>query len=338
MIYYFSLLILCITSALLSTLLTKLLIILLPKYGMLDVPSARRAHKKPTPRGAGIAFIIIFSLLLPAFEYLMFGKLNQTYIILEIFLPLSLISLWDDVSHVLISIRLLVHVICSFLAIMWLVHPNALFRFEIPIYLDLVIAAFALLNSINLYNFLDGIDGITVSETIHLSLTIIILCFFRYDIIVNADIILSTSTIILGWAAGFIYFNWQPAKIFLGDSGSITIGFLIGLCLITMSSSSYELFIACLIAPLYYILDGGLTILIRLYKGEKIWEPHLQHFFQKSVRNGYSHKEVVKRIVKCNLLLMVLSINALYYPLISLMCAFLTVSVTLIRSTYQKTL
>jgi UDP-N-acetylmuramyl pentapeptide phosphotransferase/UDP-N-acetylglucosamine-1-phosphate transferase len=140
------------------------------------------------------------------------------------------------------------------------------------------------------------------------------------------------ATIILGWSMGFIYFNWLPAQIFLGDVGSIGIGFLLGVCLLIIASASAKLFAACVIAALYYVADGGMTILIRLVKGERIWEPHLQHFFQKAVRKGDSHKKVVKRIMKCNILLMLFAVNALYYPVLSIIAAILIVMVTLIRS------
>lgn len=333
MTYYISgLLILGTVSTTASYLLTKLLINLLPKYGMVDAPSARRVHNKETPRGGGIAFVITFGMFLPLFEYCMFGQFERSYTILQIFLPISLVSFWDDISHVMIPIRLFIHVLCSFLAIMWLVHPSVVLSYGIPIYLDLTIAAFALLTFLNLYNFLDGIDGITVSETMHLSITIIILCFLSYDIIPNVDMVIIITTIILGWSIGFFYFNWQPAKIFLGDTGSISIGFLIGVCLLTVASASAKLFAACVIASLYYIADGGLTILVRIVKRERIWEPHLQHFFQKSVRKGHSHKKVVKRIIKCNLLLMILSIGSIYYPIISIIGALIVVLITLIRS------
>ena len=330
--YLLSLLILGTISTAASYLLIKLLINLLPKYGMVDMPGTRRVHDKETPRGGGIAFVIIFITLLPLFEYCMFGKFDRSPTVLQIFFPISLVSFWDDISHVMIPLRLTIHVLCSFLAIMWLVHPSIVLSYGIPIYLDLMIAAFALLTFLNLYNFLDGIDGITVSETCHLSITIIILCFLSYDIIPNVDMVIIITTIILGWAIGFFYFNWQPAKIFLGDTGSISIGFLLGVCLLTVASASVKLFAACVIASLYYVADGGLTILRRLIKGEKIWEPHLQHFFHKSVQKGRSHKQVVKRIIKCNLLLMIFSVGSLYYPIISIIGALIVVVVTLIRS------
>jgi UDP-N-acetylmuramyl pentapeptide phosphotransferase/UDP-N-acetylglucosamine-1-phosphate transferase len=315
-----------------SFILTRILIYIMPKLGIVDIPSKRRAHKQATPRGGGLSFIFIFSISLPIFEYIMRGSYSVSVDILQIFLPISLISFWDDVSHVAVPVRLFMHILCALLAVMWLVHPSTILHYEIPMSLDLAIGTFALLTFLNVYNFLDGIDGITVSESIHLSCTILLLCIFRYDIIPNVDIIIMIATIILGWSMGFIYFNWQPAQIFLGDVGSISIGFLIGVCLLIIASASAKLFAACVIAALYYIADGGMTILIRLVKGERIWEPHLQHFFQKAVRKGHSHKKIVKRIMKCNILLMLFAVNALYYPVLSIIAAILIVMVTLIRS------
>ncbi len=314
-----------------SFILTRALVTIMPKFGIVDVPNYRRAHSEITPRGGGLAFVIIFSISLPLFEYIIFGNVINAFNILQIFIPISIISFLDDISHIHVGPRLLVHMICSILAIKWLVHPNTILHCEICTNLDLIIGGLALLAFLNVYNFLDGIDGITVSESIHLSCTILLLCALRYNIIPNADMIIMIATIILGWSFGFIYFNWQPAKIFLGDIGSISIGFLLGICLLIIATASVKLFLACAIAALYYIADGGITILIRLVKGEKIWQLHLQHFFQKAVRRGKSHKEVVLQIAKCNILLMLFSVHSLYYPVLSIICSMVVVIVTLIR-------
>ncbi len=332
MSYIINLSILGVVAVIASLILTRGLIDFMPKLGIMDIPSARRSHTAPTPRGGGLSFVVVFSTLLPLFEYYLAGTVERSAAILQIFLPISLISFWDDVSHMNVVLRLIVHILCSLLAVMWLIHPSTILHYEIPMSLDLAIGAFALLSFLNVYNFLDGIDGITVSESMHLSATILMLCALRYDIIPNVDIIIFIATIIFGWSIGFVYYNWQPARIFLGDVGSISIGFLIGICLLTLASASAKLFAACVIAALYYVADGGMTILIRLVKGERIWEPHLQHFFHKSVQKGRSHKRVVKRIIKCNMLLMLFAVNSLYYPIISIIGALLVVIITLIRS------
>jgi UDP-N-acetylmuramyl pentapeptide phosphotransferase/UDP-N-acetylglucosamine-1-phosphate transferase len=312
--------------------LTKILIDLMPKLGIVDIPSTRRAHSQITPRGGGLSFVFIYSILLPIFEYMFVGSIEDSILVLQIFLPISIVSFWDDVSHVRIPLRLFIHILCSMLAIMWLVHPTPILHYEIPVYIDLAIGTLALLTFLNIYNFMDGIDGITASQSLHFSVTILLLCVVRYDLIPNVDMVIITAVIIGGWSLGFICFNWSPAKIFLGDVGSISLGFLIGVCLLIIASASAKLFAACVIASLYYIADGGMTILIRIVKGERIWEPHLQHFFQKSIQKGKSHKRTVKRIIKCNLLLMCFAVQSLYYPVISIIGATIIVMVTIIRS------
>ena len=178
---------------------------------------------------------------------------------------------------------------------------------------------------------MDGIDGITSVESIHLSLTIIVLCILRHEHIAKVDFILSMAILILGSSISFLFFNWSPAKIFLGDVGSISLGLINGLCFILLASSENKLFVSAVIACLYYIADGGGTILLRLTKGEKIWLPHLNHFFQQAVRKGMSHKTVSKKIALCNFILMILSIGALYYPIISLAFACTTTAIILIH-------
>jgi UDP-N-acetylmuramyl pentapeptide phosphotransferase/UDP-N-acetylglucosamine-1-phosphate transferase len=180
-----------------SFILTRILVCIMPKFGIVDIPSKRRAHKQATPRGGGLAFVLIFSIALPVFEYIMRGTYSGSADILQVFLPISLISFWDDVSHVMVPMRLFVHVLCASLAVMWLVHPSTILHYEIPMSLDLAIGAFALLTFLNVYNFLDGIDGITVSESIHLSITILLLCIFRYDIIPNVDIVIMVAQLVL---------------------------------------------------------------------------------------------------------------------------------------------
>ena len=326
------LIILILASFVLSVILVKGLIIILPKFNIVDQPGARRAHLKTTPRAGGLAFVITFLLLFPIFEYSILGSVYNSGNIIRIFAPIALVSFWDDVSDVHVLLRLLVHILCSLLAVMWLIHPYKILHSELSLSVDLIIGSFALLTFLNVYNFLDGIDGITASQTIHLSLTILILCFLKSDIIPNIWTIIVIASIILGWTCGFVLFNWQPAQIFIGDAGSISLGFLIGVCLLTIATGSERLFAACTIASLYYIADGGMTLLIRLVNGEKIWQPHLQHFFQKAVKKGESHKKVVIRIIKCNFILMLLAIGALFYPVICVILALLTVAITLIKS------
>jgi len=314
-----------------SILLIRLLIKQLSFFGIVDRPSDRRAHDRITPRGGGLFIVIILVIGLIAFEYLTKNTFNNSLKFIPIFLVISTISFLDDLRPINVFIRLVIHMSCAGLSVFLFLYPTSLFYHILPFGIDFIIATLLFTSFLNIYNFLDGLDGMTSIESIHLSITILIISVLNFDIIINVDLIIVISVITLGCSIGFLIFNWHPAKIFLGDVGSISLGFLLGFCLLLISASDPRLFIACVIASLYYIGDGGLTILIRLINKEKIWEPHLKHFFQKAVKNGMSTKQIIARVIICNFLLMLLAINALYYPIISIVLALSVVSVTLIN-------
>lgn len=321
-----------------TCLLTCLLVRILPYFGLLDIPNQRRAHKNVTPRGGGLAIVIMVTIAIIIYEYFFQVSSIGAIKILSILFVISMVSFLDDLIYIPIVIRLITHIVCSALAIILFVPPALLFHNELPPYLDFILSVIGLTAFLNIYNFLDGIDGITCSESIHLSITILILCYLKSDIIIHVNLIIALNIIILGSSIAFLLFNWQPAKIFLGDVGSISLGFLLGFSLLLISASSAHLFVASVIASLYYLADGGLTIIIRLINKEKIWQPHLKHFFQKAVQKGNSHKQVVSRVISCNLLLMLVSIVSLYFPVLSIMLAILVVMITLINFTKESSL
>lgn len=313
-----------------SIMLTKILIKQLTLYGIVDKPNYRRSHKNITPRGGGLAFVIIFSIGLPIFEYLNTGTVTRSGRLIPPLLAISAVSFWDDIKTVPVIVRFIVHLTCSGIAAYLFLFKNNITdpRFAL---IGFLVLSIALATFLNLYNFLDGIDGITGAQSIHLTLTIILLCYLKQDIIAYTGLILTIAVITLGYSIGFMLFNWHPAGIFMGDVGSISIGFLLGLCLLMIGTSSYHLLISMIIATLYYTADGGLTLVIRIVKKEKFWQAHLNHFFQQAVKKGITQKKVVLGIVLCNLHLMVLAVSALYYPITSMIIATIIVAITLIR-------
>jgi UDP-N-acetylmuramyl pentapeptide phosphotransferase/UDP-N-acetylglucosamine-1-phosphate transferase len=306
--------------------LTKYCIVLFKAKNIVDRPSHRRMHAEITPRGGGVAIVITFVL-----GFVLMSDASISLRLLPLLLIVAGISFMDDLRHVPAIVRLLTHVTVSAIVVYVFLWPQSLLHQALPIYIDYALVVLYFAGFINIYNFLDGIDGITAAESIHLSVTILLLCFFSADVIYQAHTVSIIAASILGCSASFLLYNWHPAKIFLGDVGSIALGFLLGLCLLLVATSSAKLFTSCIIACLYYIADGGVTILIRLARREKIWLPHLNHFFQQAVRGGMSHKEVVCKIAACNFCLMLLSLNALHYPIISLMVAIVIVTLLLIH-------
>ncbi|RYE06055.1 MAG: UDP-phosphate alpha-N-acetylglucosaminyltransferase [Rickettsiaceae bacterium] len=312
-----------------SYILIKIAIKMLLYFGVLDMPSKRRTHTNITPRGGGIALVIALTICGSSFEYIISGSLIYSNKIGPIIYLISLVSFIDDIKTIPVIVRLMVHIFCAVSFVCIFIYPIFSYYDQLVLFFNILLLSLALTAFLNIYNFMDGIDGITAVESIHLTTTILILCLLKSECIVHIQFVVVISILICACSISFLSFNWPPAKIFIGDIGSISFGFLIGTCLLLISTSSIDLLFAAVIASLYYLADGGLTILIRLVNGEKIWRPHLKHFFQKAVKKGMPVEQIIKQIIGCNMLLMLLSFSALYFPILSSFFALITVTLTL---------
>ena len=114
---------------------------------------------------------------------------------------------------------------------------------------------------------------------------------------------------IVGVSLGFLWWNWPPARIFLGDVGSIPLGFLLAWLLFGLAAKGF--YLQAIILPLYYLIDATLTIVIRLFSGKKIWDAHRDHFYQRAVQGGLSHSRVSLTVALLNGLLIGFSVLAL---------------------------
>lgn len=312
--------------------LTKYSIKFLSAKNIVDHPSTRRAHTSSTPRGGGVAVILSFCIGCLLYYYITAQGFAEIIYLLLPLLLVSGISLYDDIHDVPIIVRLISHIASVVCVMCWLLPETKLLHdIIIPAWLDFALIICIMVTFLNVYNFMDGIDGITGAESMHLSVVLIALSLLRYEQIAYVDMVLLIASLLLVCSLAFLIYNWHPASIFIGDVGSIGLGFVISCAMLMVASSSLHLLLACFIAFGYYIGDGVLTILIRLFHGEKIWLPHLKHFFQQAARNGMHAKTITLKIMLCNLVLMCCSIAALYYPLISFVVGFLAVSVTILH-------
>ena len=151
---------------------------------------------------------------------------------------------------------------------------------------------------INLFNFMDGIDGLAVSEAAAICGGLLLFAIVGDGADSTAALLTAG---IIGAAIGFLVWNWSPARIFLGDVGSVPLGYLSGFLLLELATRGR--WKIALILPLYFLADATITLFRRLLSGERVWEPHRQHFYQRAVRNGLGHADVVKRVIAANLLL-----------------------------------
>lgn len=292
--------ILALSAFLIALLGTRLTILALRKRTiLLDIPNLRSNHKKPTPKGGGIAVVIALMICLSAADI--------GYGVILALLMLAAVSLLDDLIGVPIIVRLIVQALAVAIPLSAMTDP--IFSAFIPNWLDKTLAVLAWMWFINLFNFMDGIDGISAVEVICIGAGL-----YLFNVFVGGfpDELSTYSLIAAAAACGFLWWNWHPAKIFLGDVGSVPLGFLIGYLLLLAVMYGYEF--SALILPAYYLSDATITLLKRVWQRKPFWQAHSEHYYQKAVRDGRSHESVVRYIFGINLLLILLATRAALEP------------------------
>ncbi len=300
---------------------------ILPVLGeknILDHPNERSSHSTPTPKGGGI---VVIACIVVAWGMMATSAL-QTGIILTVIaatLALALLSWVDDLrglnpfARLLGQVAAVTFVLSSPLSDSFFAGPY--FGGLLPGWLDAACAGLVWLWFINLFNFMDGIDGLAGVETACVGIGIALVSVAAG----LAEPFGAFGLTIAAAALGFLWWNWHPAKIFLGDVGSVPLGFLLGWLLLGLAQNGeWE---AALILPLYYLGDATITLLRRGLKGEKIWQAHRLHFYQHAVRTGLDHGQVVRHVLFVDLLLVALAIAAARgWGWASLICAGAAVS------------
>ena len=285
-----------------SALLTRILLPLLIRRAILDQPNERSSHSTPTPRGGGIAVVLvaIAGLLFEAMRWP--GGFAALLPVMAAVVLLAGVSWLDDLKGLRALPRLAAQIIAATICL-WSLNPHPIFMGLLPPVLDAVIAGIGLIWFINLFNFMDGIDGISGVEGVTLG-TGTMLVFVLTPSGFHTSALPLFPAILAGAFAGFLIFNWHPAKVFLGDVGSIPTGYLFGCMLLAMAGSGY--WAAALILPAYYLADATITLARRLFRGEAPWHAHREHFYQQATAS-LSHAQVSLRVAAGNVVLIVLA-------------------------------
>lgn len=242
-----------------------------------DHPNERSLHRHPTPRLGGVAIMLA---ALPIAVVLSHGVADLLW---ALALGLALLSFADDLRSLPITARLAGHFAAAGLAIAWVAPPAGL---DTSLAVALA-ATLALAWMINLYNFMDGADGLAGGMTA--------VGFAAYAIAAwQADIVpLALACAAIASAAfGFLAFNFPPARVFLGDSGSIPLGFLAGgVGAYGVAQGAWSVGFPLLVfSP--FIVDASVTLLRRLARGERIWIAHRSHYYQRLVLSGWSARRL----------------------------------------------
>jgi len=270
---------------------------------ILDEPNERSSHAVAVPRGGGIG---VMAGLLPALAVLWISAgpgAWSTYGVLAAALLLALIS-WRDDRHTLgAAPRLVAHVAAAAVAALALPDGALVLQGLLPLWADRLVAGLVLVYFLNIFNFMDGIDGITGVETLAIGLGAALLAWLGTTAVAPAE-----GLILAAVALAWLVWNWHPARLFLGDVGSVPLGFLIGWLLLRLAADGA--WIASLALPAYYLADATLTLARRTLRGDKPWEAHREHAYQRATQRGLGHHRVSLWIAACNAGLIALALAA----------------------------
>lgn len=297
----------------------------------LDYPNERSSHTIPKPSGGGIAILVAIGISLIIFELDKVFLPPGTKLIFIMAIIIGAISLLDDIKGLSPLSRLFFQILCISFTIVNIELPNSITLKPLPEWVQLFFVGMFWLWFMNLYNFMDGIDAITSVETSFICLSIIFLSFIS----LSPPSLIAPAAIITAASSGFLVWNWPPSKLFLGDAGSVPLGFLVGWLLIEVFFSGY--WVVAMILPGYYLADATLTLMNRLWQGKNIWRSHQEHFYQRAFLGGLSHSAIVMRLIFVNLLL--LSISAMLareYPILALLAAIVLIGLFLFFLASQK--
>jgi Fuc2NAc and GlcNAc transferase len=267
-------------------------------HGVLDVPNARSSHSRPMPRGGGISIVVASTCALIALST--WGAIPlHLAIALSGGLLVALIGFIDDRHKVAPPIRLIVHATAAIWALAWLggLPPlrigDHMFVFSWPGY---VLGTLGIVWTLNLFNFMDGIDGIAGSEAVFVAAaggTLVVLA-------TGPGPIALVSLMFGAACAGFLFWNWPPAKIFMGDVGSGYVGFFVAVLAIAAAGETSVALLVWLILGGAFFVDATVTFARRLARGERIYEAHRSHAYQWLARRWQSHKRVTLVVLLVN--------------------------------------
>jgi UDP-N-acetylmuramyl pentapeptide phosphotransferase/UDP-N-acetylglucosamine-1-phosphate transferase len=267
-------------------------------------PNARSSHTIPTPQGGGVAVVIA------AFAGVLAGAA------LAAVAPATLLAWWplaaaavllaatgacDDIFHIGVGPRLVLQIVAVGLVLAALPDDARVVPL-LPWWIERAALLIGGVYVVNLVNFMDGIDWMTVAEVVPVTAALCVL--FWFGALPPDDSIIAAA--LLGALAGFAPFNRPVAKLFLGDVGSLPIGLLLFWLLLRLATQGHVA--AALLLPLYYLADATVTLGRRLAKGENVLQAHRSHFYQRATDLGFSVGDVVARVFVVNLVLAALAV------------------------------
>lgn len=268
--------------------------------GLLDVPNARSSHSVVTPRGGGISMVL--AIAFASMVLLARGELS-----LDLFLALigggsavAAIGFLDDRRPIPAMLRLAVHIGAAIWAVGWVGIPLALRVGDHILYPGWIGGLFAIVGivwTLNLFNFMDGIDGIAASEAAFVGCAgaLLMLAGGATPGTVSLGLVLAAA------CCGFLLWNWPPARIFMGDVGSGYLGYVFGMLTLAAARESQTALWIWLILGGVFFVDATVTLIRRTVRGDRVFEAHRTHAYQWLARRWGGHLPVTLAVLGTNL-------------------------------------
>jgi UDP-N-acetylmuramyl pentapeptide phosphotransferase/UDP-N-acetylglucosamine-1-phosphate transferase len=316
-------------AAIASAALIVLLRPLLARYALAR-PNARSSHRVPTPQGGGIA--VVPAALFVGIAGLWIGGLVSPAIawLAVATALLAAVGAVDDLRPLSPLLRLALQVLAVSAVVTTVDEQQRLLPEAVPSWLEQGVAVLAGVWFVNLVNFMDGIDWITVAEMV--PITAAIALFGGAGVAPLEAGVLAAA--LLGAMLGFAPFNKPVARLFLGDVGSLPVGLLVAWMLYRLAGAGA--LAAAVLLPLYYVCDATLTLLRRLSRGERVWQAHRSHFYQRATDNGLSVPAVVAHVFALNICLAALAASTLIWKAWPAQLAALAVGAALVAASLAR--
>ncbi len=276
---------------------------------ILDYPVDRSSHQVPTPRGGGLAIYVTLVSTWGVIALRTPTPPDEIGWILLCSLGLAIPSWVDDLVGLPWAPRLIWQMTMASVGTMLLDGPQRVFQGLLPPAADMLVTGFLWVGFINLFNFADGIDGNAGTKATALGVGMFLLALLGEI----PDVLGELGVAIAAVACGFLLWNWHPARIFMGEVGSVPLGFLLAWLLLSMATEGQ--WAPAIILPLVYLSDTGLTYLMKVVRRERFWHPHRDHFYQRAAaRKEVSHAQVVKVILVGDVIMILMAVLAASGP------------------------
>ncbi len=274
------------------------------RTGILDRPNDRSSHTADIPRGGGVG--IVFPILIALIIILLSGSYDRHTLLVFLFVVglLAVVGWLDDKYEVHFLLRIIAQLIGGVvvLSVIGAIDFLGIFGKNIPLlFLAPITTLLWFVWMTNLYNFMDGIDGIAAGQGAVAG------CFLGIWFTIHNDYVMALfSYVIMAASLGFLVWNWAPARIFMGDVGSLTLGGVFALMAVVAYKNHQIPFGAFLLLFGVFLADATVTLIKRVIQGKIFWRAHREHFYQRAVIAGWSHAQVTTTVVVTSVIMAIL--------------------------------